>query len=147
MSRQVPLCSFMITPYPRSACTLLHFSHFFLHPSRSGHSPMTPSVLHWDPSYPSHPFLSLFLFFFLAICPGLLNYRFTTVYVILFVCAVCFVVYLTLSLLLDVVDRGGNKTALGYFHSPCPNCFRSHAWIFGGRDLYIVSMIDMIPLP
>lgn len=110
----------MITSYPRSACTLLHLFLFLALVSfwTSSHNPASPS--------PASPFPFFYSFpSFLAICPGLLNYQFTTVYVILFVPA-WFVVYLTLSLLSDVVDRGGNETAFGFLDFPCLKCFRGH---------------------
>ena len=64
-------------------------------------------------------------------------------------CAVWFVVYLTLSFLLDAVDRGGNKTAFGYFDLVAPSVSAVVSMVFGSPDRMVemedVSMIDMIP--
>ena len=108
MSRQLPYVHSRSRPIP--AVPALYRTFLFSCTCLISDSLASPSPASLLPSspFPSSPPPS----FFLVICPGLLNYRFTTVYVILFACAVWFVVYLTLSFLLDVVDRSGNKTAL-----------------------------------
>ena len=114
----------------------------FLHPSRFGHPPVALLAPHRHPLTLLIILLFLSPSLFLATCPDLLNYRFTTVYVILFVCAVWFVVYLTLSLLLDVVDHGGNKTAFWILHPHCLDCFGRYLLGIQTVEMGDLSMID-----
>ena len=96
-----PQCLHFTAPFPFSCTRLILDTRF-----------AALLVPHRHFSYPFTLFLPLPPFSFLVICPNSLNYRFTTVYGILFVCAVWFVVYLTLSFLSDVADRSGTRQPL-----------------------------------
>jgi len=128
----------------------LHFTahlSFFLHLPRSGHPLLAP---HRHPLYPSHPFHlppPLLLPRRLS-RPTELSIHYSICYLI--VCAVWFVVYLNLSFLLDVVDRGGNKTAFGYFNLVFPSVLAVVFRYLGprpyGRDgRYIDDRYDPTP--
>ena len=116
------LCSLMITSYPRSAYILLHLSLFLALVSfrTSSHSLASPPPASPFPFSPpsTPPFLPRHLSRLTE-----LSIHYSICYLI--VCAVWFVVYLTLTLLSDVVDHSGNETTFGFSH-PLLECFRSH---------------------